>query len=153
MADIRRPKQDDERTRSATGAEKSRLDDRAVENTLTAGEDATESGTKSVLPGPPIPPGRQTEIRSRQGEKTDAKGGHETMIDAAKIREHMEVVGSDGKHVGTVDRCENQERIKLTRSDPAAQGKHRFIPLGWVDHVDKRVHLARTGEEVLGQLD
>jgi rRNA processing protein Gar1 len=32
------------------------------------------------------------------------------------IREHMEVVDSTGKHVGTVDKVEG-ERIKLTRKD------------------------------------
>ena len=41
------------------------------------------------------------------------------MADTAKIREHMEVLGSDGQHVGTVDKVEGQ-RIKLTKSDPAA---------------------------------
>ncbi|MDU2926289.1 DUF2171 domain-containing protein, partial [Bradyrhizobium sp.] len=32
------------------------------------------------------------------------------------IREHMEVIGADGAHVGTVDRVEGN-RIKLTRKD------------------------------------
>ena len=47
------------------------------------------------------------------------------MIDPSKITEHMEVVGSDGQHVGTVDKlC-----IKLTKSDPAAHGQHHVINL------------------------
>jgi hypothetical protein len=33
-----------------------------------------------------------------------------------QIKEHMEVVGSDGQHVGTVDGVED-DRIKLTKSD------------------------------------
>lgn len=36
------------------------------------------------------------------------------------IRKHMEVVGSDGKHVGTVDHLEGV-RLKLTKSDPNAE--------------------------------
>jgi hypothetical protein len=32
------------------------------------------------------------------------------------IREHMEIVGSEGKHIGTVDKVEG-ERIKLTKTD------------------------------------
>jgi hypothetical protein len=28
------------------------------------------------------------------------------MADASKIKEHMEVIGADGVHVGTVDRVE-----------------------------------------------
>ena len=43
------------------------------------------------------------------------------MIDESQIQEHMEVKGSDGKHVGTVDHMENG-RIKLTKSDPRPAG-------------------------------
>ena len=32
------------------------------------------------------------------------------------IREHMEVIGADGVHLGTVDHVED-DRIKLTRAD------------------------------------
>ena len=47
------------------------------------------------------------------------------MIDPSQIIEHMEVVGSDGEHVGTVDKL----AIKLTKKDPAAQGRHHVINL------------------------
>lgn len=47
------------------------------------------------------------------------------MVDASQVMEHMEVVGSDGQHVGSVDKlC-----IKLTKQDPAAQGQHHVINL------------------------
>ena len=49
-------------------------------------------------------------------------------ISASEIREHMKVVGSDGGHVGTVDRIEG-DRIKLTKNDPAAKGEHHYIEL------------------------
>lgn len=55
-------------------------------------------------------------------------------ISASEIREHMKVVGSDGQHVGTVDRVEG-ERIKLTKSDPAAGGQHHYIELSEVSKV------------------
>jgi hypothetical protein len=46
-----------------------------------------------------------------------------------RIREHMEVVGSDGGHVGTVDALDGG-RIRLTcRDDPGGTGTHRFLPL------------------------
>lgn len=48
------------------------------------------------------------------------------MVDASQIQEHMEVKGSDGKHVGTVDHMENG-RIKLTKSDPASGGQHHYL--------------------------
>ena len=44
------------------------------------------------------------------------------MPDANAIREHMEVIGADGAHVGTVD-CVKGDRIVLTKLDltgPAA---------------------------------
>ena len=65
------------------------------------------------------------------------------------IRERMEVVGSDGRHVGTVDHLEDDDRIKLSRDD-ADDGKHHFIPTDWVDHVDRSVHLNRPAEEAIG---
>ena len=37
-------------------------------------------------------------------------------MDARNLKEHMEVIGADGVHVGTVDRVENG-RIKLTKND------------------------------------
>jgi hypothetical protein len=70
------------------------------------------------------------------------------MIDASKIQEHMEVIGSDGEHVGTVDHLEGQDQIKLTKNDPAAGGQHHLIPLAWVDHVDEHVHLAKASADV-----
>lgn len=44
-------------------------------------------------------------------------------VDLSKIREHMEVVGADGVHVGTVDKVEGQ-RIKLTKAD-SGMGSHK----------------------------
>jgi hypothetical protein len=70
------------------------------------------------------------------------------MVEANKIREHMEVLGSDGKHVGTVDHLEGEDRIKLAKNDPAAGGKHHLIPVEWVNHVDKHVHLDKSSEDV-----
>lgn len=60
--------------------------------------------------------------------------------DVEKIREHMEVLGADGLHVGTVD-CLRGGHIVLTRSDAAAGGAHHGIPAGWVAKVDGKVHL------------
>ena len=57
------------------------------------------------------------------------------MIDRNQVREKMEVVGSDGKHVGVVDHCQD-DRIKLARSDPASGGQHHYLDLADVDRVD-----------------
>jgi hypothetical protein len=66
------------------------------------------------------------------------------MIEAAQIREHMEVVGSDNHRLGKVDHVLGQE-IQLTKS--MAIGPHHFIPLTWVSSVDDKVHLALTTDE------
>lgn len=68
------------------------------------------------------------------------------MADASQIAEHMEVVGSDGLHVGTVDHV-NGQRIKLTKSDQAAGGEHHYIHLDSVASVDEKVKLNRTAAE------
>jgi hypothetical protein len=46
------------------------------------------------------------------------------------IRERMEVVGSDGRHVGTVDHLDGNDRIKLTRDDSATAGITSFRRIG-----------------------
>lgn len=54
------------------------------------------------------------------------------------IREHMEVIGADGVHLGTVDRIEG-DRIKLTRPDSGQgshEGHHHFISRGLVADVE-----------------
>lgn len=70
------------------------------------------------------------------------------MADNMNIREHMEVIGSDGGHVGTVDHLDGESRIKLARSD-SADGKHHYIPTDWVDHVDSHVHLNKPADEAM----
>ena len=66
------------------------------------------------------------------------------MVDTKQIAEHMEVVGSCGNHVGTVDHLDGQ-RIKLTRTDPEAQGQHHFIHVDSIAAVENgEVRLNRT---------
>jgi hypothetical protein len=53
------------------------------------------------------------------------------------IREHMEVIGADGVHLGTVDRVEDN-RIKLIRADSGLThtDHHHYIPKGLVAEVE-----------------
>ena len=67
-------------------------------------------------------------------------------IDPSQIREHMEVLGSDGQHVGVVDNVEGQ-RLKLTRNDPNAGGEHHYLHLDMVASVDGAVRLTRTAAQ------
>ena len=66
------------------------------------------------------------------------------------IREHMEVIGADGAHIGTVDRVEDN-RIKLIRADSGVghEQHHHFIPKGLVAEVEgDRVRLTARGDVV-----
>ena len=72
------------------------------------------------------------------------------MINVSDIREHMEVVGSDGEHVGKVDHVLGGE-IELAKFDWGSGLKHHLIPITWVDHVDKHVHLNVTKDTAKSQ--
>jgi hypothetical protein len=69
------------------------------------------------------------------------------MADLGMIKEHMEVVGADGVHVGTVDKVEGN-RIKLTKKDSGSHGDHHhFIAGGLVAAVEgDRVRLSANGD-------
>lgn len=66
------------------------------------------------------------------------------MIESSSIREHMEVVGSDGKHIGKVDHVVGSD-IELTRS--LGVGTHHALPLTYVETVDDKVRLSITEDE------
>jgi hypothetical protein len=71
------------------------------------------------------------------------------MKNTMDIREHCEVLGSDGGHVGTVDHLDGNS-IKLTTSDPAANGQHHYIPVSWVSSADDRcVRLTKSSQEAM----
>ena len=66
------------------------------------------------------------------------------MINASQIKEHMEVKGSDGKHVGTVLGVENG-RLKL-----ASGGMDHDIDIGMVDEIkNDMVRLRKTAAETV----
>jgi hypothetical protein len=55
-----------------------------------------------------------------------------------EIKEHMEVIGADGVHIGTIDRIEGN-RIKLTKKDSGEgshKGHHHFIDKSLVADVE-----------------
>ena len=59
------------------------------------------------------------------------------MSNLEQVREHMEIIGADGVHLGTVDRVEGN-RIKLTKADSgvAHTDHHHYIPAGLVAAVE-----------------
>lgn len=65
------------------------------------------------------------------------------------IKEHMEVIGADGVHVGTVDHIDGN-RIKLTKKDSGEgshEGHHHYISRGLVADIEgDRVRLSANGD-------
>lgn len=56
------------------------------------------------------------------------------MVDTAEIKEHANIIGADGVHVGTVDHMQG-DRIKLTKLDSADE-RHHYIPVALVAEIE-----------------
>jgi hypothetical protein len=71
------------------------------------------------------------------------------MIDLSQIKEHAEVIGADGVHVGTVDHMDG-DRIKLTKSDSGEgshKGHHHYISKGLIATVhDNTIRLSANAD-------
>jgi hypothetical protein len=69
------------------------------------------------------------------------------MIQASQIKEQMEVIGADGRHVGRVDHVKSGA-IELAKFDFGAGLRHHMIPMTWVEDVEgDRVRLSMTVEQ------
>jgi hypothetical protein len=68
------------------------------------------------------------------------------MATITDVREHMEIIGADGVHVGTVDKVEG-DRIKMTKQDSGSHGDHHhYIPAGLIAGIEgNQVRLSATG--------
>jgi hypothetical protein len=61
------------------------------------------------------------------------------MADLSQVRQHMDIVGADGVHVGTVDAVEGT-RIKMTKADSGSHsGHHHYLSGGLVAAVEGNV--------------
>ena len=63
------------------------------------------------------------QVKDKIASKANAAVAGNLPSDVSGIRKHMEVVGSDGLHVGTIDHL----AIRMTRTDPAANGRHHVL--------------------------
>lgn len=65
-----------------------------------------------------------------------------------EIKEHMEIIGADGVHIGTVDRVEGN-RIKLTQKDSGEgrhKGHHHFIDRSLIAEIEgNKIRLSAIG--------
>jgi hypothetical protein len=69
------------------------------------------------------------------------------MADLSRITEHMEIIGADGVHVGTVDKVEG-DRIKMTKADSGShQDHHHYISGALVAEIEgNQVRLSAAGD-------
>jgi hypothetical protein len=72
------------------------------------------------------------------------------MADISQVREHMEVIGADGVHVGTVDKVEGK-RIKLTKPDSGSHRRHHhYISEGLIATIEgNQVRLSANGDAAI----
>lgn len=68
------------------------------------------------------------------------------MADLSRVREHMDVIGADGVHVGTVDSVSG-DRIKLIKADSGSHsGHHHYVSAGLVADIEgNKVRLSANG--------
>ena len=68
------------------------------------------------------------------------------MIQQSQIKPDMPVVCSENGQFGVVDHMVGEATIKLKKDKT---GTHHFIPLEWVESVDNKVHVDRTGDQAM----
>ena len=113
------------------------------------GGQQSQSGDQTRQPGESY--GENTASDQQEQFDASASGGQ-----MGEIREHMEVIGADGVHLGTVDKCEG-DRIKLTKADSgmgAHEGHHHSISRGLVAGVEgDKVRLSATAANADGMTE
>ena len=67
-----------------------------------------------------------------------------------RLAKDLEVVGSDGRHVGVIDHVDG-DTIKLKKMDPASGGQHHFIKVALVASVAAKVMLKTTAEDTMAR--
>lgn len=128
------------------------------------GDEITRGGPGGDIHDPHYSQWRQRQIEDLDRDYDDYRREHQSKFEAefggwrqkrqgqrqmlGKVSEHMEVVGSDGTHVGKVDKV-GSDRIILAKSDPDAGGMHHSIPCGWVESVEDKVVLNRTSASAM----
>ena len=72
------------------------------------------------------------------------------MADLSRIREHMEIIGADGVHVGTVDQVEG-DRIKLIKADSGSHSHHHhYVSVGLIADIEgDKIRLSANGDNAV----
>jgi hypothetical protein len=73
------------------------------------------------------------------------------MFEKWRIKEHMDVADSTGRHVGTVDSVDDS-RIKLTRSD-SSDGAHHYVDIDSVETIEDNRLTLKVGTPLPAQFE
>jgi hypothetical protein len=107
---------------------------------LPTGRTARATRTRITIPGAELDRDYDDYRRENQSRFEDDFGSWRQRRQQKRgllgqIREHMEVVGNDNEHVGTVDKVAG-DRIILTKSDPESGGAHHSLSCSDLDRVE-----------------
>ena len=86
----------------------------------------------------------QSRFDSEFGSWRQGRQGQRDLLN--QVKEHQEVVGSDGQHVGTVDHVRG-DQVELTSNDQSAGGRHHLIPSSWISAVSDKVTLNKSADQ------
>ncbi len=86
---------------------------------------------------------RSTKVDIEDGRTTNVSSLRTASEFATQIADNMDVIGSDGQHVGIIDHVDG-DMIKLKKMDPASGGQHHLIPMSWIKSVEDKVMLSTT---------
>lgn len=76
--------------------------------------------------------------------------GIDAMLDVQKIREGLEVGGSDSSHVGTVDGFSGT-LLKLKKNDVGSGGSHHYLSSDLIADIGDKIVLVVSAEEARQQ--
>ncbi|MEI5668499.1 DUF2171 domain-containing protein [Bosea sp. CCNWLW174] len=72
------------------------------------------------------------------------------MFDIQKIKEGLEVVGSDNAHLGTVDHFSGTQ-LKLKKNDAGSGGSHHYLSTDLIADVGEKIVLTVSADEARQQ--
>ena len=93
---------------------------------------------------------RSTKVDIEDGRVATGTGAGLMGDFSTRLAADMDVIGSDGQHVGVIDHVDGPT-IKLKKMDPASGGQHHLIPTDWVKSVDGKVMLKTAAADVMSR--
>ena len=91
---------------------------------------------------------RSTKVEVEDGRTAGGVGLAATGGYATRIKDDMDVIGSDGTHVGVIDHVQGGS-MKLKKNDASSGGRHHLLPTDLIASVATNVTLSVTAAEAM----